>query len=165
MPETSRIARTAGFATLLLTLLAGMMLAGMSSATAMTRAHRVTSGFDIVRHQEGDPYRYGAAGPGRFDCSGLVYYSFRKAGFRHIPRSSSAQARRMNRIHKSKLRQGDLVFFYNGSARSSNVYHVGVFAGWRHGHRTIIHAPRAGQRVHRERIWTPRWFAGTLRGR
>jgi cell wall-associated NlpC family hydrolase len=168
MPATSRVARTAGFGVLLLTLvttaLAGLLVAGTPSASAMTRTLRVTNGFDIVRHQEGDPYQYGAAGPGRFDCSGLVYYSFRKAGFRHIPRSSSAQARQMNRIPKSQLHKGDLVFFYNGAARSSNVYHVGVFAGWRHGHRTIIHAPRPGERVHRERIWTSRWFAGTLRG-
>ena len=38
--------------------------------------------------QKGDPYAYGAAGPNRFDCSGLTYYSFRRAGFHHIPRTS-----------------------------------------------------------------------------
>jgi cell wall-associated NlpC family hydrolase len=133
------------------------------SASAMTRADRIGVGLDIVRHQEGDPYRYGAAGPNRFDCSGLVYYSYRHAGFRHIPRTAAAQARHMRRIRKRHLRRGDFVFFYSGRARARNVYHVGVFSGWHHGHRTMIDAPHTGSRVHRERIWGHRWFAGTLR--
>jgi hypothetical protein len=43
-------------------------------------------------NQVGDPYRYGASEPHAFDCSGLVHYSFRKAGFSRIPRISRAQA-------------------------------------------------------------------------
>jgi cell wall-associated NlpC family hydrolase len=70
----------------------------------------------------------------------------------------------MNRIKKRHLRRGDFVFFYSGAARPGNVYHVGVFSGWHHGHRTVIHAPRPGEHVKRERIWTRHWFAGTLRG-
>lgn len=135
------------------------------SASAMTRQQRIGTGMDVVRHQKGDPYRYGAAGPKRFDCSGLIYYSYHKAGFRHVPRSSSAQARFMTRIKRSHLRRGDFVFFYDGRARARNVYHVGVFSGWHNGHRTIIHAPRPGHRVHRAPIWTHKWFAGTLRGK
>jgi cell wall-associated NlpC family hydrolase len=149
---------------LLVAMLVASMFAFTPSADAMTRSQRVGVGMDVVRAQKGDPYRYGAAGPGAFDCSGLIYYSFRKAGFRNVPRSSSAQAGFMNRIARKRLHPGDFVFFHSGSARASNVYHVGVFAGWRAGHRTIIHAPYSGQRVHRERIWTNKWFAGTLRG-
>ncbi|MEU8173711.1 NlpC/P60 family protein [Microbispora hainanensis] len=37
--------------------------------------------------QIGDPYRYGATGPGAFDCSGLVQYAWRKAGVR-LPRTT-----------------------------------------------------------------------------
>ena len=33
----------------------------------------------VASNQHGDPYQYGAAGPGRFDCSGLVMFVFRKA--------------------------------------------------------------------------------------
>lgn len=131
---------------------------------ASRRQQRITTGMDVARHQTGDPYRYGAAGPNAFDCSGLIYYSYRRAGFRHIPRTSGAQAHHMNRIKRSHMRRGDFVFFYSGRAAARNVYHVGVFAGWRHGHRTIIHAPYGNQRVHRERIWTNHWFPGTLRG-
>jgi len=132
-------------------------------AEAMSRKQRIQHAFSVVNDQRGDRYRYGADGPHRFDCSGLTYYSFRKAGFRHVPRTSTAQARHTKRIPKSQMRRGDLVFFHDGAARPSNVYHVGVFAGWVKGRRVIVHAPSTGKRVHRAKIWTRSWFAGTLR--
>jgi cell wall-associated NlpC family hydrolase len=70
----------------------------------------------------------------------------------------------MRRISKGGLHRGDFVFFYSGSARPSNVDHVGIYAGWAHGRRVILHAPGSGERVKREAIWTRSWFAGTLRG-
>lgn len=164
MPATPRIRSFAALPLLLVAVLLASTFVATSPASAMSRAHRANIGLDVARHQQGDPYRYGADGPGAFDCSGLVYYSFRKAGFRHIPRSSSAQAGHMNRIKRSGLRPGDFVFLYSGSARPGNVYHVGIFSGWRHGRRTVIHAARPGERVHREAIWTDKWFPGTLRG-
>ncbi|HET6698950.1 MAG TPA: NlpC/P60 family protein, partial [Nocardioidaceae bacterium] len=75
---------------------------------ASRRQQRIVTGMDVARHQKGDPYRYGAAGPNAFDCSGLIYYSYRRAGFRHVPRTSSAQAHFMNRIKRSHMRKGDL---------------------------------------------------------
>jgi cell wall-associated NlpC family hydrolase len=111
--------------------------------------------------QKGDPYAYGAAGPNRFDCSGLTYYSFRHAGFRHIPRTSSAQAGYARHISRGAMRPGDLMFFTDGGG----VYHVGLFAGFSHHRRMILHAPYSGARVRIEPVWTNSWFAGTLRRR
>jgi len=65
-------------------------------------------------------------------------------------------------IQKRNIRRGDLVFFHDGSG---SVYHVGIFAGRRHGSEYILHAPYTGQVVHRERIWTGSWYAGTMRRR
>jgi cell wall-associated NlpC family hydrolase len=113
----------------------------------------------VARNQIGDPYRYGAAGPNAFDCSGLTYYAYHHAGYRGLPRTSSAQASFTHRERRSQMHRGDLVFFYD----RGGVYHVGIFIGWHHGHRWIIHSPYSGQRVHRERIWTNSWFPGTLR--
>ena len=80
MPVLLR-ARTAAVLPLaLVAVLVASLLAFTPSASAMTRSNRIGLGLDITRHQEGDPYRYGAAGPNRFDCSGLVYYSYRRAG-------------------------------------------------------------------------------------
>jgi cell wall-associated NlpC family hydrolase len=111
--------------------------------------------------QKGDPYAYGASGPGRFDCSGLTFYSFRRAGFSRIPRTSSAQAHFARHISRGAMQRGDLMFFTGGGG----VYHVGVFAGWDHGRRLVLHAPYSGTRVRTDRVWTDSWFPGTLRGR
>lgn len=165
----SAILRARSFALLPLMLVA-VLVATLFSITpaadaADRRQHKISDGAAVVRHQKGDPYRYGAAGPGAFDCSGLIYYSFRKAGFSGVPRTSDAQARHMNRIAKRKnMRKGDFVFFHDGRATAGNVYHVGVFVGWEDRRRTIVHAPYGGQSVHRSKIWTGSWFPGTLRG-
>src|SRR4051812_37299612 len=142
----------------------------VSAKTAHRRAvarHRAQVQTKIDRavrtaaHQKGDPYSYGSAGPNRFDCSGLTYYSFRKAGFSRIPRTSSAQAHFVRHIPRQNLRRGDLMFFTDGGG----VYHVGVFAGRRHGRTLVLHAPYTGARVRTEPVWTNGWFGGTLRAR
>ncbi|WP_148570812.1 C40 family peptidase [Nocardioides caldifontis] len=128
-------------------------------AKRQARLKKVNRMLRIVRAQRGDPYQYGAAGPNRFDCSGLVYFSTHKAGFRNVPRTSSQQGRFMRRIPRKAMRPGDFVFFTGGSG----VYHVGVFNGRSKGGMTVIHAPGSGQRVTTARIWTSSWYAGTLR--
>ncbi|MBB6626825.1 C40 family peptidase [Nocardioides sp. KIGAM211] len=129
-------------------------------ADAATRREKIHHARSIALHQIGDRYAYGAAGPRRFDCSGLVYYSYRKAGL-SVPRTSSAQAAHARHIRKSHLRAGDFMYFHDGGG----VYHVAIFLRWSHGHAVMLHAPGSGQRVHRDAPWTRSWFAGTLRGR
>ena len=124
-------------------------------------AKRIGHAISVAVAQKGDPYRYGAAGPGSFDCSGLTYYSYRKAGFKHIPRTSSGQAGFAKHIKRGAMRRGDLIFFYDGGG----VYHVGVYAGFNHGHRWVLHAPYSGTRVRTDKLWTDQWFPGTLRFR
>lgn len=125
-------------------------------------AKKIGTALGIARNQKGDPYRYGAAGPNAFDCSGLTYYSFRKAGFGKIPRTSSAQAGFARRISRDNMRRGDLMFFTDGGG----VYHVGLYAGrGKNGKRWILHAPSSGGRVETVRVWTDSWFPGTLRFR
>ena len=140
---------------------------GAHGATATQRhqarvvARHIGDAVHIAVRQKGDPYRYGADGPNAFDCSGLTYFSYRRAGFRHMPRTSSAQAHFARHIKRSHLRRGDLVFFYD----RGGVYHVGVYAGAWSGRRHVLHAPYSGARVRTEPIWTDHWFAGTLRRR
>ena len=113
----------------------------------------------IALAQRGDAYSYGSAGPRAFDCSGLVYYSFRKAGLA-VPRTSSGQAGHARRIPKSKLRRGDLMFFTGGSG----VYHVGIFVGrGKHGAVKMLHSSTPGRPVQIDVPWTRNWFAGTMR--
>lgn len=68
------------------------------------------------------PYVWGADGPRSFDCSGLMYWAFKKVGIT-LPRSSSAQAQVGRPVARKDLRPGDMVFFY------TPVSHVGFYAG------------------------------------
>ena len=121
------------------------------------KVHRAEA---IALGQRGDAYGYGAAGPGAFDCSGLVYYSFRRAGFTAMPRTSSAQAGHARRIPKSHLRKGDLMFFTGGGG----VYHVGIFVGrLKGGAPQMLHSSTPGRPVQIDVPWTSSWFAGTMR--
>jgi cell wall-associated NlpC family hydrolase len=119
---------------------------------------RVLAAKDVAMRQRGDSYAYGASGPDRFDCSGLVSYSYRRAGF-SVPRTSSAQAGWTRRIAKSDMRAGDLMFFTGGGG----VYHAAIFLKWSHGHAVMVHSPGPGQRVRLAVPWTSSWFGGTLR--
>lgn len=122
-------------------------------AAKKRRAARISKATRVAARQKGDPYRYGASGPGAFDCSGLTSYSFRKAGVK-LPRTAHSQYRHVRKIKKKNVRKGDLVFF--GGSRK---YHVGIY--WGKGR--ILHAPYSGSRVKVERIWTKGWSAGTVR--
>lgn len=135
--------------------------AARKAAARQATARKIGRATSIAVDQLGDPYRSGAAGPDAFDCSGLTYFSYRKAGFKHLPRTSAGQAHFTKRIKRSAMRRGDLIFFYDGGG----VYHVGVYAGFNHGHRWVLHSPYSGTRVRTEKLWTDRWFAGTLRHR
>lgn len=120
-----------------------------AAKVAARRGERVIA---KARSRAGDPYRYGAAGPNAFDCSGLVQWSYRQVGKR-LPRTSGAQAGATRRI--AHPRRGDLVFFTSGG----HVYHVGIYAG----NHTIWHASRPGVPVRKERIWTGSVFYGRVR--
>lgn len=76
----------------------------------------------VALAQIGKPYRYAAAGPDSFDCSGLTMYAWGKAGV-YLPHSSRAQYSATPRISRSQLQPGDLVFFY------SPIHHVGMYIG------------------------------------
>jgi cell wall-associated NlpC family hydrolase len=124
-------------------------------------SHHIITARNIALNQIGDPYAYGASGPNRFDCSGLIYYSYHRAGFSGVPRTSSAQAGHARHISKRALRPGDFMFFTSGSG----VYHVAIFLRWVHGRALMLHSPEPGQRVRRAYSWTTHWFGGTLRAR
>jgi cell wall-associated NlpC family hydrolase len=137
----------------------GPMSAGAAAKPA-SDAGRVKKALRVARRQAGDAYKYGAEGPDKFDCSGLVWFATHRAGFSAVPRSSAEQADHMRRIKRSNMRRGDFVFFRN----KGGVYHVGFFVGREDGDRMVLHAPSAGNDVRRDQIWTDKWFAGTLRG-
>ena len=80
---------------------------------------------EAARHERA-PYSYGAAGPSRFDCSGLTSYVYGRLG-RTLPHSSASQynASGVRHITRSQLAAGDLVF----TIRDGKIRHVGIYAG------------------------------------
>lgn len=124
------------------------------------KLRKIKKGLRVALRQKGDPYVYGAEGPNAFDCSGLLMYSFGKAGLR-LPRTSSDQARFARRIPKHNLKRGDLMFFHSGGS----VYHAAIFLDRVHGKPLLLHAPHTGSHVKRDVVWTNSWYAETLRPR
>ncbi len=71
----------------------------------------------------GTRYRVGGTSPSGFDCSGLVYTSFREHDI-SLPRSSFEMSKYGQKIKESEAQKGDLIFFSTG--RSKRVNHVGI---------------------------------------
>lgn len=97
---------------------------------------------NVAKAQKGDPYQYGAEGPDRFDCSGLTYYSYRKAG-KKITRTAQAQYNNSRHISAKSRKPGDLIFIAN----RYGVYHAGFYAGFWDGHGWMLDAPKPGRTV------------------
>ena len=72
--------------------------------------------------QVGEPYSWGGAAPGGFDCSGLVMWAFQQAGIA-LPHSSQALAHGGQPVSLSDLQPGDVLTFY------SDASHAGLYIG------------------------------------
>lgn len=102
---------------------------------------------DLARIQVGAPYLYGGHSPKGFDCSGLVYYVYGKAGV-SVPRTAELQFDGLPRVGRQDLQPGDLVFF-----QMAGLMHVGIYIG----SETFIHAPETGKPVSDARLDSDFW--------
>ncbi|WP_233224065.1 C40 family peptidase [Amycolatopsis sp. CA-128772] len=91
---------------------------------------------DAALSRLGKPYVWGATGPDSFDCSGLLLWSYKKAGIT-LPRNSAAQAQFGTPVPRDQLQPGDLVAYY------SPVSHIGMYLG----DGKMVHAPTSGDVV------------------
>jgi cell wall-associated NlpC family hydrolase len=105
--------------------------------------------------QVGDIYVWAAAGPTRWDCSGLTMRAFQQAGV-SLPHSSRVQVRYGKSIPYGSVKPGDLLFF------GKPISHVSIYVGGG----KMVQAPRPGKRVEVVQL-TPRFgskpFVGAKR--
>jgi len=74
----------------------------------------------------GTPYKTGGTSRSGVDCSGFVQSVYKKVYNKKLSRESIEMLRvDCNKIMKSRLREGDLVFFHTGKKRKPN--HVGIY--------------------------------------
>jgi cell wall-associated NlpC family hydrolase len=93
---------------------------------------------DSATSMIGQPYRFGGAAPGGFDCSGLVAYAASSAGI-FVPRTAAEQLGYGSPVGRAQLQAGDLVFMH----LSGKELHVAIALD----RQLFVHAPSSGGRV------------------
>ena len=127
---------------------------------------RIGSGLDSASQQVGQsasglvvtalgflgvPYRRGGSDAETgFDCSGFVRAMYERTVGQLLPRKASEQAAATERIDKTDLQPGDLVFF-NTMRRAFS--HVGIYVG----DNKFVHAPKPGAKVRVEDMTQAYW--------
>ena len=126
--------------------------AAITSSVGLTSVIPVRAGHSqphavigVAKAQLGDPYVWADEGPNTFDCSGLVFYAFEKAGLvdRIGGKRVTAQMywdwfAARGWATRSDGRRGDLVIWGNGS-------HIGIYLG---RERAISAQPLGGVGIH-----------------
>jgi murein DD-endopeptidase len=147
----NRTLRRSGIRLLLSLLTSAVLAAGCASTPVVdvpgSAASQVAAQYAAA--MVGKPYHYGGNTPQGFDCSGLVYFSYKRAGL-HVPRSTETQRQRSRKVARARPARGDLVFFTQQGRYSS---HVGIYLG----NNRFVHAPSSGKHVRVDALTDPYW--------
>lgn len=122
------------------------------AASLMSRAvGSMQATLDQALDYLGIRYRRGGISPETgFDCSGFVRYVFNESLGLELPHNAKAISQEGERVEKTELKPGDLVFF-NTMRRAFS--HVGIYLG----NNLFVHAPRSGGRVRIEDMSDKYW--------
>jgi peptidoglycan DL-endopeptidase CwlO len=137
----------------------GAGIAGAGSSTeARVPATQLNTLLRAAMSRKGLPYIWGATGPGAFDCSGLVKWSFAQAGI-VMPRVAADQALAGPAVPVSQLQAGDLLFYHTDPTAPTYISHVALDLGngW------MIQAPEPGRNVEVVPANFGSEFAGAIR--
>lgn len=109
----------------------------------------------VALRQVGVPYRYGGNTASGFDCSGLVQFSYSRAG-RSVARTTGQLWSSSTPVRRDELRVGDLLFFKIEGKMS----HVGLYIG----DQRFVHAPSSGRTVSVASLSSPYYAKALIRG-
>ncbi|TDD60132.1 C40 family peptidase, partial [Actinomadura rubrisoli] len=101
----------------------------------------------------GSPYVWAAAGPGSFDCSGLVVWAYAQVGKPGLPHYTGDLFSMGQKVSRGSMRSGDLVYF------GGNLHHMGIYLG----EGKFLHAPQTGDVVKISKLSDRSDFAGANR--
>lgn len=122
---------------------------GMPAKQQLTGSRLGLKAAALAKEQLGKPYQWGASGPEKFDCSGLVMYVYDNLGVK-LPRVTGQQAYAGVHVDREDLQPGDLVFF---KLNGSRIDHVGIYVG----HSKFVHAPRKHMPVRTDSLNNSYW--------
>jgi hypothetical protein len=97
--------------------------------------HRIARALAYALRQRGTPYVWGGSAPGGFDCSGLIYWAYRKAGYQGIGRTTYDQIKQGIAVGPHNLQPGDIIF--------PSAHHEGIYVG----NGMVLEAPHTGDHV------------------
>jgi cell wall-associated NlpC family hydrolase len=118
-------------------LIAGTTLAPVPQAQAASQVLPRLAAFDWAKTQAGKPYEYGGTGPYGYDCSGLVYAAYRRAGF-NLPRTTQEMLSSSMLGRTNAPNPGELAFFGSNHVEfvtylnhvTYGALHTGTVMGW-----------------------------------
>ena len=125
--------------------------------TVRTASSASSAGAKILaeaKRHNGALYKFAAAGPSRFDCSGYTMYVYKKAVGKKLPHKANLQQRYGKAVSKGSKKPGDLIVFRNGSYGS----HVGIYAGGGY----MYDSPHTGARVSKRKIYEDNYVVRRL---
>lgn len=110
---------------------------GAAEKQVFYREHSRALGFELKGHEDpallseviswmGTPYKYGGSTRQGADCSGFALSVYRDIYDYKLPRSAYDMARYSRRVSKSRLKEGQLVFF---RTKKRKISHVGIYLG------------------------------------
>jgi cell wall-associated NlpC family hydrolase len=143
---------------------AGSSLAAGTASSAAANGRAALSMAELVAmlkaaaSRVGYPYVWGGSGPTTFDCSGLVQWSFARAGV-VMPRVAADQARTGPAIPFSQAQAGDLLFYHTDPTAPDYISHVAIYLG----KGLMIQAPEPGENVQIVPVALGSEFAGVVR--
>lgn len=137
----------------------GSFAAGGSGSVQFNAMAALSSASRVVKRalayalaQLGKPYVWGGAGPGSFDCSGLVMRAYGAAGV-NLPHFAASQFQSSHPLSIRHLRPGDLLFWATDPHDSDTIYHEAIYLGGG----AMVQSPKPGSNVmvSNMRMWGP----------